>query len=359
VDEVLSGRYEMFGEPVMEAVINFKWRKFARIRVFGMLFVYMIYAIAFMIGITTTNHPLRVSTMLIVFVGGFLYLCLEIMQMFGQIVEYWFSVYNYLDLARSILPMVVAKKFIFDFEAQDQPSDGLRGAAMLFIYVDLILHFRVFRPIGIPIFMILEIFRKVWWIIVIMGVMVFSFAHIFHLLLKDENSNYQQFGLSLVSIYFILIGQYDSVNVEKTNNITITILLMVFSFFTAILLLNVLIAIMADVVRETETTGIRAWLKQKAEVIAEIEMYMMTPAQRKKKDYFPSLIYYYANPDKIKAYKKRMENRDTEWEGDNMEEDVKESDFPWIKSNLDSSTSNVARVYPPVSEFAEESSNDE
>ncbi|CAG8545549.1 14516_t:CDS:10 [Acaulospora morrowiae] len=357
VVEVLSSRYELFGEPAMEAVINFKWRKFARTRVFIMLSLHLIYALAFMLGISTDNTIVKKSTMVIVLVGGTLFLLIEIRQMLGQFSEYWLSVYNWLDLAKSIVPMVVAAQFLSD----EQPSEKIRGASMLFVYVDLLLHLRVFQVIGIPIFMILAIVRKVGWIIIIMGGMVVSFAHIFFILLDhDKNKNFQDFGSSLVSFYFILIGQYDSVSDERDNNRTITILLMLFSFFTAILLLNVLIAIMADVVKETETSGIRAWLKQKAEVIAEIEMYMMTSAQRRRKDYFPSLIYYYANPDNIKAYKKKLVNDDSEWENTkNDEGDVKESDIPWAKHNLDSSSSSSTRFLPSRIEakFTEESSD--
>ena len=52
-------------------------------------------------------------------------------------------------------------------------------------------------------------------------------------------------------------------------------------------------------------------------------MYFFLPGQRKRKDYFPSLIYYFANPDSIKAYKKK-DKADDFWES---EEEEKESDI--------------------------------
>ena len=48
------------------------------------------------------------------------------------------------------------------------------------------------------------------------------------------------------------------------------IMIMAFSLLTAILLLNVLIALMSDVVNETKLSGKQAWLKQKAEVIINL-----------------------------------------------------------------------------------------
>lgn len=43
-------------------------------------------------------------------------------------------------------------------------------------------------------------------------------------------------------------------------------MIVVFTFVSAIVLLNVLIALMSDVVTETKLSGKQAWLKQKAEV---------------------------------------------------------------------------------------------
>ncbi|CAG8487684.1 795_t:CDS:2 [Acaulospora morrowiae] len=169
-----------------------------------------------------------------------------------------------------------------------------------------ILRFRIFQTFGIPIFTVYKIFKSVWFIILIIWIIVFSFAHIFHILLRDsENTNYKDFGSSLYSVYFILIGQYDSVTNEKTQNRLIISLLIIFSFSTTIVLLNVLIAAMTDVVNETKTTGRHVWLKQRAEIIAEIEMFTMSQSQRERKDYFPSLIYYHANPDSVKVDEKK------------------------------------------------------
>lgn len=44
-------------------------------------------------------------------------------------------------------------------------------------------------------------------------------------------------------------------------------MIVVFTFVSAIVLLNVLIALMSDVVTETKLSGKQAWLKQKAEVL--------------------------------------------------------------------------------------------
>jgi len=137
IEEVLSGRYEMFGEPAMEAVINFKWRKFGRLRAFMLLSIFMFYASVFLFGVSMKegSDPLiRKIAMSIVLVVGFCYFGLEVMQMMGQLESYWFSPYNWLDLARSVFPMVVAGHYIRDIP----PTNGLRGTAMIFVYLNLV-----------------------------------------------------------------------------------------------------------------------------------------------------------------------------------------------------------------------------
>jgi hypothetical protein len=54
-------------------------------------------------------------------------------------------------------------------------------------------------------------------------------------------------------------------------------------------------------------------------------MYFFLPGQRRRKDYFPSLIYYFANPDSIKAYKKKDKAEEDFWKS---EEEEKEDDKP-------------------------------
>ncbi|GBC04372.1 hypothetical protein RclHR1_05640015 [Rhizophagus clarus] len=322
VEEAISGRYEMFGEPAIEAIINFKWRKFARLRAFFMLTVYIFYAVAFLIGVSIKDDTIirKISMIVVIFIGS-AYFGLELMQMMGQLGSYVLSPYNLLDLARSVFPMVVAGQYLRNIP----PSEGLRGTAMMFVYLNFILQLRMFRNIGVPIFIIFQIFRKVFWVIVILGGMVFAFAHILHILIRDEpdesGSDFSKYSTSLVSVYLFLVGEFGSIDNLK-EKATIIIMIIVFIFVSTIVLLNVLIALMSDVVTETKLSGKQAWLKQKAEIIAELEMYTFIPGQRKRKDYFPSLIYYFATPDSIKRYKQIYKGEEKEEEEEKQLDDI-------------------------------------
>lgn len=69
----------------------------------------------------------------------------------------------------------------------------------------------MFRNIGVPIFIIFQIFRKVFWVIVIIGGMVFAFAHILHILLRDggdPGSDFDKYNTSLISVYLFLVSLF-------------------------------------------------------------------------------------------------------------------------------------------------------
>lgn len=55
--------------------------------------------------------------------------------------------------------------------------------------------------------------------------------------------------------------------------------------------------------------GERAWLRQMAGLIAEVEVFLMSPADRANPDLFPNIIYYEANPDKIADYAEKLKEK--------------------------------------------------
>ncbi|CAB4387278.1 unnamed protein product [Rhizophagus irregularis] len=67
-----------------------------------------------------------------------------------------------------------------------------------------------------------------------------------------------------------------------------------------------------------------SYLMQKTQILAEIELFYMLPFQRRWKEWFPEIIYYYANLYDIQKEVKAMMDRD-EWNTDA---------FPELKNDL-------------------------
>ncbi|CAB4490826.1 uncharacterized protein OCT59_021598 [Rhizophagus irregularis] len=48
------------------------------------------------------------------------------------------------------------------------------------------------------------------------------------------------------------------------------------------------------------------YLAQKAEILKDIELFYLLPHQRRRTDWFPDIIYYYADVDEIRKAKKKL-----------------------------------------------------
>ncbi|CAB4373238.1 unnamed protein product [Rhizophagus irregularis] len=62
-----------------------------------------------------------------------------------------------------------------------------------------------------------------------------------------------------------------------------------------------------------------SYLIQKAEILVEIELFYLLPFQRRWDNWFPKVMYYYANVDKTREKIKELIKND-EWESKNLQE---------------------------------------
>ena len=139
---VLEGRYDMFGEPAMEAVINFKWEKFARSRYIFLIVLYFLYLASFMAAVTLdsgaqqgneTEHLIKLFSY-VVLILGFLFTVLEVLQMIAYRYYYFLSIYNYIDLASIVMPITYTVGVLSGSSSRLQYV----GSAMFFIYVNFV-----------------------------------------------------------------------------------------------------------------------------------------------------------------------------------------------------------------------------
>ncbi|KAF9916008.1 hypothetical protein BGZ65_000477, partial [Modicella reniformis] len=150
-----------------------------------------------------------------------------------------------------------------------------------------LLELRVIRQLGVTVNIIFNITRKIKWFIVIFGLFLASFTHALLYVLHtrryrpcppgstscddiDYPSKYPTgFFAALSATYFFLAGRYDPVGNSLDKGSTgFNIMMVVFYFFTSILLLNVLIALMNDAFVESAKEGEIAHWKLLSEVVA-------------------------------------------------------------------------------------------
>ncbi|KAF9208761.1 hypothetical protein BGZ49_007617 [Haplosporangium sp. Z 27] len=172
----------------------------------------------------------------------------EILQFLDSPLSYIKSPYNYTDLAACVTPVIGC----FIFLSEKPPTNG--------------------SPDNGP--------SQVW---------VMSFA--------------------ILALYMNIAGQWDPLTgsfESQKDSTSFHIMMAIFFFATTILLLNILIALMNDAFNESKDQGQLAWLKQWSEVIAEVEIFLMTQGTRQNRNYFPDFIYYGASEQEAELYESKF-----------------------------------------------------
>ncbi|CAG8825323.1 5820_t:CDS:2, partial [Racocetra persica] len=153
----------------------------------------------------------------------------------------------------------------------------------------------------------------------------------------DENTNlFTMFSTSILAVYFMLTGDTSAVTSwGLVNNWTLTFLLVIFSFFTTIYLLNLFISLLGNAINDTNNE--ESFLQLRGEILSEIELFWMLPHQRRKKNWFPEILKYVKNlkdeqndeilQDLLPAIKKIVETKDSteDLTEDSTEDSTKDS----------------------------------
>ncbi|PKK61438.1 hypothetical protein RhiirC2_760710, partial [Rhizophagus irregularis] len=75
--------------------------------------------------------------------------------------------------------------------------------------------------------------------------------------------------------------------------------------------MNLLIGLLSNAIEEDNNRV--SYLVQKAEILAEIELFYLLPHQRRWQAWFPEVIHYYADVDKTRIEIKRL-IKEGEWD---------------------------------------------
>ncbi|KAF0551562.1 hypothetical protein F8M41_023131 [Gigaspora margarita] len=177
----------------------------------------------------------------------------------------------------------------------------------------------------------------------------------------DENTNlFTKFSTSILAVYFMLTGDTSTVTSwGLVNNWTLTLLLVIFSFFTTIYLLNLFISLLGNAINQTNNE--EYFLQLRGEILAKIELFWMLPYQRSKKNWFPEILYYDASIHELRKYIKNLK--------DEQNEEILQDLLPQIQTIIEAKdltkkpTENlpydlIARDLPETKDLIKNSTND-
>ncbi|CAB4444874.1 unnamed protein product [Rhizophagus irregularis] len=322
------------------AIVDFKWKIVKKIYYLIWLF-YTLFFLFFILATTKSNLE-RTNDFnytgvivpsdiyyIITCLFGIIHLFFEVRHCLWEPKVYFNDPWNYFDLGAYSLPILTSvyyfileygdmkSTYMIDNEKSTSNYDIIKGIiaiSNLLLYFKLLLFLRVFKSFGIYFAIIIGIPKKVFPFLVVLLFVFLGFAHAFFTLLRatdpssdssstsnpsptsnpsstlnstptsnssssdDNKDKFNEFGSSLLTIFYILIGSTDSVTSQKP--ILVAILSVLVTFILIVYLNNLFIGLLNFAMEDYNKP--EQFLLQKAKIIMEIELFYMTYNQRRK-----------------------------------------------------------------------------
>ncbi|CAO3573805.1 unnamed protein product [Mortierella alpina] len=321
---------EAFDNPALAALIEYKWNtigfKYWLARfLFQCCFYALVLTTVFMqvYGISSDVLP-GMSIAIIVFACVFLWL--ELSQLLRDWRRYLSSVYNYVDLAAFGLPLAGSINQLMALLSKDGSTSRseVLSFSILFVFLHILFELRINRSVCHYVTIIIRIFSEIraFFLIFAGGIFAFTIAilHLLYACLGDvcpqpiDGGFPLHFYKAISSTYFFMGGRYDSINGDlDSDNWAFHTMMIIYFFFTVILMLNVLIGLVNLAFNDGDRTWRLVWLENRLRYIESAEsLSYKVPGFRQTSSWFPDEIYYSATPQEIKEYRKR-------WAGDDYE----------------------------------------
>ncbi|KAI7826934.1 hypothetical protein BC939DRAFT_446252, partial [Gamsiella multidivaricata] len=295
---------EPLDNPDLAALIEYKWNtigfKYWPLRFLCQCCYYALVLVAVFIQVYGPNRRPLVGVFVAITAGSFIFLWLELVQAFKGWKRYFASIYNIVDLvtfgftmAASIVQLVAMLSSSDSLPAGgaeqiERTPEGIRSGLLSFSVLFISLHFlfelRVSKSVSnyvtITIMIISRI--RVFFFIFFGGILAFTTA-ILHLLHACSFESCKDLGLSfprhfyyaISSTYLFMGGRYDPIsdilNDQEHPNWPFHMVMIIYFFFTVILMLNVLIALINVAFTAGDETWVQAWLQYRLQIIQSAE----------------------------------------------------------------------------------------
>ncbi|PKY55888.1 hypothetical protein RhiirA4_548963 [Rhizophagus irregularis] len=329
-----------------EAVIKFKWKTFGKAYYCLIWLLFMVFLVCFTIASYPTNSitkEIRIKLYQTSTVFGIFHLTHELRQFALDKKKYFFSRMNFFELSTYLSATIASIYWI----KHDNIPDWALSISCLLLDLKFLLFFRAFEYTSIIFAIMFGVAKRVLPFLAVLAIIIASFAHAFFLLLHPENlldslkaqnpndpnnpwtlsNTYNQvnengnetliiqvpsentnlfysYPTSLLATYLFLIGNQNSFSPwspkPTIENAILFILMTVFSFIIVIYLMNLIIGLLGDEIKKNNDHAL--YYVQKAEIIAEIELFYLLPHQRRRRTWFPEIIYYSVSVEKARKH---------------------------------------------------------
>ncbi|PKY47556.1 hypothetical protein RhiirA4_462789 [Rhizophagus irregularis] len=226
-----------------------------------------------------------------------------------------------IELAAFILPLTTG---CLELSNKTVPPE-LRSLSILFLWILIFLQLRFTEKIGMFAAVFTNLFEQIMPLLIFLFFILFAYAHSLMVLLSETSpdngvNTFTGFYQSIKNTWLILLNDYSSLE-PWTKNYLLDILMITFSLSTAIILFNVLIALVSNAYEETLKNAHTIWVIELAEIIAEIELNPLIsyylPTLRAE---VPWTIIYKASTEDVEKWatkheemKKKYQNINDRW----------------------------------------------
>ncbi|KAG0279108.1 hypothetical protein BGZ95_002244 [Linnemannia exigua] len=320
---------EMLDNPALAALVEYKWNtigfKYWLVRFLCQCCFFLLILVTVLM--QAYNNPLKSSEAIYIAIisCSAVFLYLEFIQCFRGWARYFKSMYNLVDLlafgfplAAAINQLLVLREITLADEVTMQLNAGLFGFSVPLISLHFLFELRVLKTVSQFVVIITRIIGRirVFFIIFFAGLVAFTIA-ILHVLfscpVKDTEKCVSKtqlpkhFFRAFTATYFLMGGRYDPITSDlDSDNWAFQMLMIAYFFFTVILMLNVLIALLNVAFNNGDISWQQVWLRNRMRVVESAEnMSYQIPGFRETHNCFPQEIYYSVTHEQAKAYKRR------------------------------------------------------
>ncbi|GBB86178.1 hypothetical protein RclHR1_12620005 [Rhizophagus clarus] len=347
-----------------ETLINFKWNTYGRYYYsliwIGFMVLHGCFSAAVTIPPQHINENTRKQLLIAAFILGFIHLIFEVRHYTYNPTKYLLKPWKLFDLFVHFLSTYTP---IFLLSTNDRIIE-IPTFTCLVLNIKFLLFFRAYEYFGVFFVMIVVVGKRMISLLIILLIITIGYAHAFYILLSpnldfslkeptynndtnnpwnlattylqvfengtispnpfiiqqpDGNTNmFVDFRTALFAMYKFLTGDSGVLsNWQYDNNPSLIIMYILFSFMTVVYLMNLFIGLFTSAF---EGLDIRVlYLAQKAEILAEIELFYLLPHQRRWEEWFPEVLYYHADADKTRGKIKELMSKN-EWNSDELQE---------------------------------------
>ncbi|KAF0559076.1 transient receptor potential cation channel subfamily a member 1-like [Gigaspora margarita] len=184
--------------------------------------------------------------------------------------------------------------------------------AILLLELKILFNLHIFEFFGIEFAIIFGVFNEVLPFLVTLVLFIFIFTSSLHILLKlnsDSNENWNLVDFIIVP-YTTLTGPSDIISTHEykreLSGLLLMFLLIAILFFVAIYMMNLFNVVISNKISNLNNKN--SFLYYKAKTLSRIELCYLLSNQRKKKDWFPEIIFFEAHLDELRRVARQILN---------------------------------------------------